>query len=359
MSAVWAITAMVAHHLRRDRSAVFFLVVLPVGLMYVLGNIYVSEADGPPVVAVTVDDTSRAVGDVLVSSAALDALLVDRRETVEDLVRRREVDAGVVVAQGRPVELVAIPDVELAGGVRLVVGGLVTRAAAAERLVTDGVAADADEALTLLPPPPSVTSEQSGFARTEAAIGVLVLMVFMNLIVFASVVPSHRQLGVLDRVGASPVNPASVAIGYAVAFWCVACVQLVVMLMSGRALLGIQWGPTLQVFPIVVGLAVAAAGVASLGATLFPSPESGSSIGGPVGFALGMLGGCLWPLDFVGGPLATIGRWIPHHWAVEGFASVALHEASSRSIAGATVALVGAGVASALFGAFRFHHVRR
>ena len=64
--------------------------------------------------------------------------------------------------------------------------------------------------------------------------------------------------------------------------------------------------------------ALVATGVGMLGGSVLRNAEQATSIGPPVGIALGMLGGCMWPLAIVPEPMrvsATCsprpGPWTP------------------------------------------------
>jgi ABC-2 type transport system permease protein len=357
MSGVSAVVLAVLNHMKRDRSTVLFLVLLPLALMVVMGNVYAAEGDAVPTVAVLVvdpDPSTDAMVRMLDEDGAVEVRRVDDRPSLDDSVRRRRVDAGLVLEAGSNPELVGAPDVALPGGLPLVIRGAQSRVDQALALAARSETLDLDAALAALPESTAVPVSGIGESQADAAIGVLVLMAFMNLIAYSSLVPSHRLLGVVDRMGAAPVGRRAVLLGYAVAFVAVAVVQVSTMLLAGRFVVGIDWGPPAQVALIAVGLAVAAGGVGTLASTLLPTPESGSTIGGPVGFALGMLGGCLWPLDFVGGTLETVGRFMPHSWAVDSLRSIAEGSAAAASIAITAAALVGVGLALAAVGSRRF-----
>lgn len=357
MNAVVAIVTAVVNHMRRDRSSLVFLVLLPVGLMYLMGNIYEAEDQSVTRVGLVVERTDSevdAVAELVRSSESIEAVPFAHRAALDDAVRRRRVDAGVVLDAGHVAEVVGAPDVALPGGVVFVVRGAQSRIDQAVVLAATVPTLDLDGALALLPAAAEAPIAAGVEARTEAAIGVLVLVAFMNLIAFGSIVPSHRQLGVIDRVGAAPVRRSAVLAGYAVAFVAVALIQVTTMLLAGRVGVGISWGPTVQVAAVAFGLAVAAGGAGTMAAAVLPSPEAGSSVGGPVGFALGMLGGCLWPLSFVGGTLETIGRWVPHNWAVETLRDVAAGVAGAGQVVASAAALVGVGLFLALIGSRRF-----
>ena len=56
-----------------------------------------------------------------------------------------------------------------------------------------------------------------------------------------------------------------------------------------------------------------------LSGTVFRTAEQASAIGPAVGIALGMLGGCMWPLDIVPPGLRAVGHLTPQAWAMDGF----------------------------------------
>jgi len=47
--------------------------------------------------------------------------------------------------------------------------------------------------------------------------------------------------------------------------------------------------------------------------------EQTFALGPPIGIALGMLGGCMWPLVIVPPVMRAIGHATPHAWAMDGF----------------------------------------
>lgn len=356
MNAIAALVVATFRHNRRDRTAVAFLVLLPIGLMVVMGNIYAAADNPVPRVLVHVAEPGPISDHVIETLEAGGAVTLERTDSLDDLddaVRRRSVDAGLVLREGSSVELVGAPDVQLPDGVRLVVTGAVSRVDRALSLATASPDLNVADALAGLPAQDPLPDEDPREARTQAAIGVLVLVTFMNVIAYGSLLPDHRDVGVLGRLGAAPVPRWVLVAGYGTTFVAVAAMQTTIAVAAGRFLVGIDWGPLPQVAVVGAGLAVAAGGVATLGATLLPTPESGTTIGGPIGFALGMLGGCLWPLEFVGGTLESIGQWVPHYWAVDGLRSVADGSATLSGLATAAGALAAAGALFAAIGARR------
>jgi ABC-2 type transport system permease protein len=68
-----------------------------------------------------------------------------------------------------------------------------------------------------------------------------------------------------------------------------------------------------------VTFALVATGVGMLGGAMLRNAEQATSIGPPVGIALGMLGGCMWPLAIVPAPMRAFGHLFPQAWAMDAF----------------------------------------
>ena len=136
--------------LRRDRTALAFTVLVPVGVALVLGGIYTSTAGGTARVGVVVEAPGPVAADLaarLDASPVLETVRYADSAALDRAVLRREIEAGVVVpaavegllaapgpaslgpgaaagassAAGAPVRLVGAPGVQAPGGLRAVI----------------------------------------------------------------------------------------------------------------------------------------------------------------------------------------------------------------------------------------------
>jgi len=147
----------------------------------------------------------------------------------------------------------------------------------------------------------------------------LVLFVFLTLLVMASGLVETRRMGLLRRMLASPTRPSVVVLGELVSTAVMGLVQGIGLLVVGRLLFGVRWGDPVAVLLVVVVLAAAAAGASVLLGTVARSQEQAVAIGIVVAVALGMLGGCTWPLSTVGPLMRAVGHIAPQAWAMDAF----------------------------------------
>ena len=379
--------------LRRDRTALAFTALVPVGVALVLGATYATAASGTARVGVVVEAAGPVGADLaarLEGNPVLEAVRYPDAAALDRAVLRREVEAGVVVpaaaerllapappaggpaASGRPagtgpraaVRLVGAPGVRAPGGVRAAVeaaaadtsavaalaraeaptgpGGLAFQAARA-RL---GTGVDAE------PGDGRGEGDQRAGAAGFAVVATLVLFVFTNTAASSADWAALREAGVLARLRATPGPAAGAALGFGAVLASYAALQAALVLVAGRLLFAIPVGGPGPLAVALAATAVAAGGLGLLLATALRASGAGTTVAGPLAFVAGMLGGCVWPLEVAPPALAALGRLTPQSRAVEALRSAVVLDDGLAAVAGPAAALVvlgllagGAGVA--------------
>jgi ABC-2 type transport system permease protein len=173
----------------------------------------------------------------------------------------------------------------------------------------------------------------------------LVLFTFINTLTVGGVIVESRRLGVTRRLLAGPVSPGTVVAGYAASRFVVALLQGFIVVVAGALLFDVAWGDPLAVTMLVTLFAVVAAAAGVLIGAVARTPEQTQSIGVPLGIAMGMLGGALWPLQFVPDWLRQLGHVTPHAWAMDGWVAVVFEDGGVADIVVELAVLVAFGVA--------------
>jgi ABC-2 type transport system permease protein len=344
VSAVVGLSAAALRRISRDRVSLFFMIVLPVVVILVVG----ASAGGFDTFDVAVvDQGSGALGARLTRDLDRDRALVvheyDALDRARDALRRVELDAVVVLPAGmderlRAGEPVDVPVLgerasETNRAARTAVDAVIAREAGrlqAARFVTTEVGGSYDDALTGVAlvegsvPKVTVVSRsvdaESDFLPEGfdySAPTMLVLFVFINAMAGGAALIQNRDLGIHARMLAGPVHAGAIIAGEAVSFALVALLQSALIVAVGGLLFGVSWGPVGAAGALVVVWSLVGAGAGMLCGTLFTTTEQATSIGPPVGIAFGMLGGCMWPLEIVGPVMRAVGHVVPHAWAVE------------------------------------------
>lgn len=352
----------------RDRTAMIFVVVLPVLVVVIVGatvtgfdtfrTALVVEGTGPQT-------------DALVSALRDDpALEVKRMDSVTeagDAVRRSEQAIGVVIPADFDADLRAgaATHVELIGdrssntflaaenAVQSVVAeqaGVAQAARFAQTHAGGSAAEQLDRARkvagTIEPVAVRTRSVEAGGNMlpqgfSYSAPTMLVLFVFINALAGGAAIIESRRAGLYERIATAPLRRGQIVLGEVMAYLSIALLQSLLIVTVGAVAFGVDWGSPVAA-ALLIGLwALVGTGAGVLSGTLFRTPEQASSVGPPVGIVAGMLGGCMWPLEIVPDAMRVAGHALPHAWAVDAWTDLLARHGGVADIAPQLAVLAG------------------
>jgi ABC-2 type transport system permease protein len=337
-----------------------------------VGSTFGSDADDLEVGVLDGDGTA-ASGRLLAALRGSDGLAVEVFHDVDDLrfdVRSDGVATGVVIPPGYadrlaageavPVDLLVDPTSTSAAAVRATVeaavSGEAVRLAAADVAAAAGTPrADARALAERVAPtitPVAVRAEDVGTGG-EADAGAfgyttpanLVLFVFVSTLVVGAFLANERDQGLTRRMLATPHRTRTIVLGLGAAKLAHALVQSAVIVVVGAVVFDVDWGDPLGAALTVVLFALVATGVGLLVGATARDAEQARAIGSSVAIALGMLGGCMWPLEVVPPFMRTLGHVTPHAWAMDAWSGLVLDGEGVGGVAVPLLVLLGYAVA--------------
>ena len=335
----------------RDRSALFFTLLLPVLIIVVIG----SAIGGPSSIRVglAVEDEGDLASDLRARIEAVDDIDLRHYSSTAELrrdVRRGALVVGAVVPAGY--------DARLRGGRSAditVFTGPDPRAIVAQSVVAAPVSAQAAEiqaarapgdfdsnlrAAREVAPRSTVAAVDRSTAGGESlptgfnytAPSNLVLFVFISTLAGASVIVISRRLGVTRRMLSTPTSARSIVLGFALGRFSFAFAQGIFILVIGTAFFGVDWGDPVAAVLLLLALSAVGMSAAMLMGAVATSNEQPGTIGPPIGIALGMLGGCMWPLAVVPEFMRVLGHAFPHAWAMDAWIELVGNDAGLADI---------------------------
>ena len=368
----------------RDRTALFFIVVLPVVIIVVIGSTFGGDEDAFEVGVVDGDRGSALSRELVARLRRSDVLDLASYRTVGGLrraVRREELAAGLVVPPGYEaalrgggqarLQLVADPTSDATPAVRAAVAAAVSGqgvVAAAARVAAAETGADFDQAVgtarrlegragTVGVEARTIGSEvnpvKNRFAYTAPSN--LVLFVFVNTVATAGALVESRRLGVSRRMLATPASSRTILAGEALGRFAVALVQALLILGVGALLFGVEWGEPGAAAALVVAFVLVSTGAGMLVGAVARTGDQAGAVGAPVGIALGMLGGCMWPLEVVGDTMRAVGHVVPHAWAMDAWQDLVFDRAGLAAVAPELGVLAAWAAALLVVAAWRLH----
>ncbi len=143
------------------------------------------------------------------------------------------------------------------------------------------------------------------------------LFTFINTIVVGSFLARDRKQGITLRMLATPHGTGTILAGIGASVLAFSLLQSALILGIGGLVFGVAWGNPLGVALLVVLFAVVATAVGLVVGSTVSDPDQAQAAGVPIAIALGMLGGCMWPLEIVPPVMRMIGHVAPHAWAMD------------------------------------------
>ena len=384
MRAALVITARVLRQRLRDRSAIIFAVLTPLGLALAFSilipnefstfrtRFVVVDHDRGPVAAVLVDDVLAGLvrtGVVDMSNVASDAAAAAE-------VRDGTAGAGIIipaglsdaVAAGRPTEIRILGggyaiSVEVA---RSAVSRFASHIGAAQLLIATASAiggspdaATVEAAQTAMNDPDPISVVATAVTRQQASLATFygaamaIMFVFFATQYGALALLAERQVGTLNRLLAAPISAASILMGVSLAGFVLGLVSMTVLIVATTVLQGASWGSPPLLIPLVLAAVISAMGISTLVASIAQTPQQASGLNAIVALSLAAIGGVFIPVSQAPEALARISQITPHFWFLRGIDTLSNSAASLVDIVPSLAVLVAIGVMAGAVGLVR------
>lgn len=380
-----AIAGVNLRRLFRDRMGLFFIFVLPVVLIIVLGTVFGGRT-APRLGVVVMNGgalASELVDGIRDGEVSLEITMPPDEAQLRAAVEEGSLELGLVVPagydaalrEGRRTEVTVIGArttvlSALRSAVDTAVAAQATRIRAARLVQAEtgisfeqaiGVAADV-QAQT---PGVEVAVERIGegifpegtVAFAPGAQSQLVLFMFLTSMTAATQIILSRQLGVSRRMLAAPIGMTTIVVGEVLGRFGVAMVQGLFIVFLSALAFGVPWGDPLAAGLVVVTFALVGTGAAMVVGVFANDVDQAGALGVMAGMLLGALGGAMVPLEIFPEPMHSIAYATPHAWAIQGLRSVGLHESGVADIVPELAVLGLFAVSLVALGSWRFRRV--
>lgn len=157
----------------------------------------------------------------------------------------------------------------------------------------------------------------SGYS--QAIPGTMVMFTLLVLLTSGAILlVIERERGLLRRLAATPIHPASIVAGKWMARMALGLVQIAFAMAAGVVLFGMDWGASIgMVGAILIAWAGFTASFGLLLANLARSQAQMLGIGVLVTMALAALGGCWWPIEITPEWMQTLAACLPTGWTMD------------------------------------------
>lgn len=340
----------------RDRSNIFFVFVLPIALVLLIGAQF--GGGFTPTVGVTAP-----VGDELADRlvAELAELYQIREYEIRDelvlSVERGWVESGLeipvrftdsVLAGERP-EIGYLSQPDTSGqGVQTAVSATLERILApitAASVVSETQGIPLEQAEVVVQgvagsvPPVQVETRTTGEALFPnlgqfdlGASSQLVLFMFLTGLTGSAALIQSRQLGVTRRMLSTPASTRTILAGEALGRLGVTLFQGVYIVAVTLVVFRVNWGDPLGAAAIMLVFGMVASSAAMLLGSLFSNDQQAGGIAVVLGLGLAALGGSMVPVEIFSSTMQSISMFTPHYWANDAFAELVRRDGSIADI---------------------------
>jgi ABC-2 type transport system permease protein len=333
----------------RDQRRLGVLFLLPVAIMAIIG-IAMGGYSEPSLVVGVLDRADTGASRDLISAIAANQHMRVHMYTDQEKMRlavfRGRLNAGVIVPSGWR----GVGDLDV----------YLSQASSGSPIIRAAIDADlsrlANRAKPLAIPVryPGGGGEEAlplGFQYTAPANLVLFLMI--NGLVSSLAIIRLRSSGLSQRLLATPARTWQLFAMLTVGPFQQMLVQSLFMIFSSRWFFGVHWGDSIGVFLLTTAVICFGVSLVFLMGTVFRTPEQPGSLGPWIGVFLGMLGGCMWPLDVVPPFMKSVAYLSPAAWAMHGYLALIFSHASAVAILPDVAAMLLFAIAFSALGILR------
>lgn len=364
----------------RDRSNLFFVFVLPIGIVLLIGAQF--SGDFSPVLGVA--GRGSDFGNVLVDAVeAGEGVRVAVYEDVDEMigdVERGDIAAALTIPVGADDALAAAEPIEVGfvsrpdgfgPQLQTVVADAVSAATLERSAIAFAVTRGADPeaaaqvAATSEVPTLEVTAVTAGESLFEGVSGQfdigassqLVLFMFLTGLTGSAALIQSRQLGVTTRMVGSPTSVGTIVLGEALGRFVIVLIQGVYIMAATFLLFRVNWGDPVAATAVLLAFSAVGAGAAMLFGTVFRNDQQAGGVAVVAGIGLAALGGSMLPMELFSPTMETISRFTPHAWANEAFAEILRRQGTVADIVPQLGALAAFAVVLLLLAAWRMRAV--
>ena len=365
----------------RDRSNLFFVFILPIVLLLVIGLVFGGGFESR-IGLVVLDDGALAqeLADRIDDLETLDVVRVESEAAGRTGTRRNELDAVVVIPADYSTALLAGQNAELAyisspnaGGfeVQSILGAVIAEEASALRAARFAAAqtgvdpADALEKARAVGEQTATVAvvregDESGAGASQFDLGAsqnLVMFMFITAMASSVALIQSRRLGVSTRMLSTPTSARTIVAGETLGRFLVTMLQGLFIVIAAAILFGVNWGDPVAASFIVITFALAGTGAGMLLGSTFSNEQQAGGIAVFLALILAALGGAMVPLEIFPPTMLKVAHLTPHAWALDGLSELIRFDGGLADIVVEIGVLLGFGVVLIGIAGWRFHHV--
>ncbi|HEX4822769.1 MAG TPA: ABC transporter permease [Candidatus Polarisedimenticolaceae bacterium] len=357
----------------RDRAAFFWLLILPIFLIWIFARVGGGGGANDVSLAVIDRDGGWLASAFLEELAGPKVALKVYRGDQADAPEAKSAARWLTLPQGFTVNALAgkqqklkIETTENAAAdysraAEVVVTRAIVRTLARAAEIRGGALPENTATYDALKARPPIVAVETAEAGTGVAVhglaqsvpGNMTFTVMMMTLIYGAVyLTIEKREGVLRRQMTLPLRRSTIFAGKVLGRWIIAMAQIAILVAAGRFLFRLDFGHSpLSLWAVLFAYAFAVAGIATFLGAILANPEQASTVGWLAATVMGALGGCWWPAEIMPSWLRTAAHIFPTAWAMDGLHAVISFGRGLDAVLVPVAVLAGFGVVFSLLAA--------
>jgi ABC-2 type transport system permease protein len=384
MRVAFVIAGRIIRQRLRDRSAIIFAVLTPLGLAFAFSAVIPDFTPSFHTTVALVDNDHGDAAQALIqgplrgleTAGIADIKLLDTEADARYAVSDEQAGAAVIIPAGfsDAIHAGTPTTLRVLGGdsptarevVRATVtsfanvvgaGQLTLQTVVATGGTVDAASLDRIRAAILSDSPIAVSDATA--ARRQATLATFygaamaIMFVFFATQYGALAILTERRLGTLNRLLAAPISQGAVVLGGSIAGLLLGLLAMTVLVIATTVLTDASWGSPPLVATLIVAAVIAAVGISTVVATLAKTVEQAGGLNAIVALCLSAIGGVFIPLSQAPEILARLSLITPHAWFLRAVDTLSSPTAGFGDILPSVAVLVAMGLVTGAIGLIR------
>ncbi len=177
--------------------------------------------------------------------------------------------------------------------------------------------------------------------KIHYTVGMTLFFVTYSLLFTVGDYLEDRRLHTLDRMRVSPVSRFQILLSNIIPAFLIGSLQVAIMILTGKFLFGISWGQEVgMVILVAIVYIFTMTALSFFIVSLVKNMSQLGAISPVILTGMGMLGGCMWPLEIIQSKfLLFLSVLTPHSWAINGIESLLITGQMSRTTSNSILVL--------------------
>lgn len=342
----------------REKTALFFLILLPVIFIFVMGSVYgsASSSDAAKIPVGIVNNDGSKISLDLINEISKDKTIYIKDikdEDLSEMVRNVEVEIGFIIPKdfGKKVEEGKEPEIEVlklpksadflalegivnSAYTKIHVNDSITaffgdklKAANVENteLILTDISGKFEENLKT----PLITVQASAYTKdgktngfdgkAMSSLGMMVMFVMFTVILGAGEILDEKKSNTWGRLNITPTNKMTIVFGKFTGTFLKGWVQVIILILFSNFIMGVNWGNS--ILATIILMSIYLISVTGLGMFLSSLVKTNSQLGAVSAITIictSMLSGCYWPIEMMPAAMQNIAALFPQYWAMKG-----------------------------------------